>query len=236
LTNFRQGLGSFVFSLNKLDTDIGGAEGIRVETQVIKVNERINIVVKDSIKKMHGSDKVFSDLVIEMAVNGLNGKSIEDLIALQAMSCNFSNLTFKEKNEMRASIRTLLFEGFEAGIQKISGSVDGARLDGKLMFALNKTKGEEFKFENVLSSNGVISLSGKDIKPADKKTLLDFGFKAAPPDVLKADYNYSSNMLKVNGKPMDVSFADFILISLSKSINDFLAGREQVVEIDANDD
>jgi len=126
---------------------------------------------------------------------------------------------------MRASVRTLLFEGFSAGIQKIGGTVDGDSLDGKLMVELVKTTGSEFKLEAALRSNGNLLLKGKHLDPDSKKTLVSLGFATETPEGMKAEFSYADGLLKVNGKAMDATVMTTVAAGMNDGINAFLVGK-----------
>lgn len=224
-TSLKRGLGTMDLTLDKVGTEVGSAEGIRFATEVSEKNERLNLLVSPSVKSIKGGGKEFKDLVIEFAVTGLHAKSMEHLIELSQSSCNFRDLTPKDENELRASVRTVLFEGFSAGIRKIGGSVDGATLDGKVMVELAKTAGGEFKLESVLKSNGLITLNGKTLKPDDKKTLLMFGIATETPEGLKSEYDFGAGVLKVHGKATDASLLIAAMESVNQGVNAFLSGK-----------
>ncbi len=126
---------------------------------------------------------------------------------------------------MRASVRTLLFEGFSAGIQKIGGTIDGDSLEGQWMVELSKTAGQEFKLEASLKSNGSLILKGKHLDADSRKTLLALDFATETAEGLKAEFSYSGGILKVNGKAMDATAMTTAAAGMNDGINAFLSGR-----------
>lgn len=225
LTSVKRGLGSFSLSLDKLATDKGSAEGMQITSEVVARGDRLDMTITPNVKSISGGGKNFKDLVIQIAINGLHANSIEHLLALSQSSCNFRNLTQDEEKAMRASVRTLLFEGFSAGIQKIGGTVDGDSLDGKLMVELVKTTGSEFKLEAALRSNGNLLLKGKHLDPDSKKTLVSLGFATETPEGMMAEFSYADGLLKVNGKAMDATVMTTVAAGMNDGINAFLVGK-----------
>lgn len=228
LTSVKRGLGSFSLSLDKLATGMGSAEGMQITSEVVARGDRLDMTITPNVKSISGGGKNFKDLVIQIAINGLHANSIEHLLALSQSSCNFRNLTQDEEKAMRASVRTLLFEGFSAGIQKIGGTMDGDSLDGKLMIELIKTVGQEFKLEEALKSNGSLVLKGKNLDPDSKKTLVSLGFATETPEGLKAEFSYAGAILKVNGKAMDATVMSTVAAGMNDGINAFLSGKPLV--------
>ncbi len=228
LTSVKRGLGSFSLSLDKLATGMGSAEGMMFASEVIAKGDRIDMTMTPSVKSISGGGKNLKDLVVQIAINGLHAGSIEHLIALSQSSCNFRNLTQDEQKQMRASVQTLLFGGFSAGIQKISGTVDGDSLDGKLMVELTKTGGTTFRLEEALRSSGSLILKGKNLDPDSKKTLVSLGFATETPEGLRAEFSYADGILKVNGKAMDATVMTAAAAGMNDGINAFLAGKPLV--------
>ncbi len=228
LTNVQRGLGSVAFTVDKLATSLGSAEGIQLATEVLEQGEHLNMMITPSIKSLSGGGKEFKDLMIQIAVNGLHGKSIEYLLNLSQTSCNFHNLTQKEAQQMRTSVRTLLFEGFSAGIQKIGGTVDGDTLDARLMVELIKTKGSEFRLESVLKSSGRLTLLGKenqDKQQDHKNSLVTMGIGTKIPGGVKSEYDYDAGLMKLNGAVFDGALLGTIMSGMDKAINAFLRGE-----------
>lgn len=233
LSNMQRGLGSVTLTVDKIATSLGSAEGIQLATEVLEQGDHLNMMITPSIKSVSGGGKEFKDLMLQIAVNGLHGKSIEYLLNLSQTSCNFHNLTKKEAEQMRDSVRTLLFEGFSAGIQKIGGIVDGDTLDARLMVELVKTTGTEFKLVSVLKSRGQLTLLGKDNQDTQqdhRNSLVTMGIGTKIPGGVKAEYDYDAGLMKLNGAVFDAVLLESIMSGMDKAINAFLRG-EVVTEL-----
>lgn len=228
LTSVKRGLGNFSLSLDKLAAGMGSAAGMKITSEVLAKGDRLDMRITPSVKSISGGGKNFKDLMIEIVINGLHANSIEHLLALSQSSCNFRNLTQEEGRQMRSSVRTLLFEGFSAGIQKIGGTVDDNFLEGKLMVELTKTVGQEFKLEEALKSSGNLILRGKKLDMDSKKNLVSLGFAIESPEGLKAEFSYADGILKVNGKAMDATVMTAAAAGMNNGIHAFLSGKPLV--------
>lgn len=199
---------------------------------VSEKGDRLDMRMTPSVKMMSVAGKKFEDLLLEMAVTGMHAKSVEQLIELSDKSCYFRSLTMEESQQLRASLRKLMFEGLSAGIPKLSGKLDGGALDGSLMVGFGKTVGDAFELEKVLSSRGELSLTGKNVKAEDTKSLVAMGFATTIPDGIKASFDYEAGILKVNGKVFDATVFGNALKGANVAINAMLSDKvEQHVPV-----
>lgn len=225
LVSVSRGLGSFSLAAEKFGNATVSAQGLKFAVDVAEKAGRLDMHMTPSVKSMNVSGKQFEDLMLEMAFNGMHAKSVEQLIDLQNKSCNFRSLTLEESRQMRASLRVLLFEGMSAGIPKLSGKVDGGMLDGSLMVGFGKTSGDAFELEKVLTSRGELSLTGKNVKPEDTKSLVAMGFATPIQDGIKASFDYAAGILKVNGKVFDATLFGNALKGANVAINAMLTDK-----------
>jgi uncharacterized protein YdgA (DUF945 family) len=225
LTSVRRGLGKVAFTIDKLGTADFTADGMSLVTLMRENANRIDIDVTPGLKSLDAGGKQFKNLQLNFGLHGLHGPSTEDLLDLAQTSCNFQNLTQQENDKLQTGLRTLLFEGFSVGISKISGTVDGGELDGKWLVTLAKSQGDEFSLMPVLTSQGELTLTGKDIKPQQKKTLISLGFATAIPDGVRASYEFANGVLKVNGKVSNAVLLDAALQNMDQQIRGFLTGQ-----------
>ena len=225
LASVRRGLGKVAFTIDKLGTPNFNADGMSLVTLMRETANRIDIDVTPGVKSLDASGKQFKNLSLDFGLHGLHGPSTENLLELAQTSCNFQNLTQLEKDKLRTGLRTLLFEGFSVGIRKISGTVDGGELDGKWLVTLAKSQSDEFSLMPVLTSQGELTLTGKDIKPQQKKTLISMGIATATPDGVRASYEFANGVLKVNGKVSNAVLLDTALQNMDQQIRGFLTGQ-----------
>lgn len=225
LDSTRRGLGKVAFTIDKFDTPDVTANGMSLVTLARENADRIDIDITPGVKSVSGGGKQFKNLMLDFGIHGLHGASTEYLLNLAQTSCNFQNLTKQEKDKLQGSLRKLLFEGFSVGISKISGTVDGDELSGKWLTTLAKTQGDEFSLMSVLSSQGELTLKGKDLNPQQRKTLISLGFATETPEGVRASYEFSNGILKVNGKVNNAALIDTALQNLDQQIRSFLTGQ-----------
>ncbi len=232
LTSVSRGLGKFSLEAAKFGNSSLSAEGLKLAMDVSEKGDRLDMRMTPSVKMMSVAGKKFEDLLLEMAVTGMHAKSVEQLIELSDKSCYFRSLTMEESQQLRASLRKLMFEGLSAGIPKLSGKLDGGALDGSLMVGFGKTVGDAFELEKVLSSRGELSLTGKNVKAEDTKSLVAMGFATTIPDGIKASFDYEAGILKVNGKVFDATVFGNALKGANVAINAMLSDKvEQHVPV-----
>ena len=226
LTSTARGLGKVAFTIDKVGTSDFNAAGISIVTLMQEKADRINIDITPSMTLLEASGKQFKNLVLDFGIHGLHGASTEYLLNLAQTSCNFQNLTQKENDKLHANLRKLLFEGFSVGISRVAGTVDGDDLDGKWLMTLAMTQGEEFALMPVLSSQGELTLTGKNIKQQQKNTLISLGFAKEVPNGVQASYDYANGVLKLNGKVSNAALLDTMLHNMDQQIRGFLTGQQ----------
>ena len=226
LTSTARGLGKVAFTIDKVGTSDFNAASISIVTLMQEKADRLDIDITPGMTLLEASGKQFKNLVLDFGIHGLHGASTEYLLNLAQTSCNFQNLTQKENDKLHANLRKLLFEGFSVGISRVAGTVDGDDLDGKWLVTLAKTQGEEFSLMPVLSSQGELTLTGKNIKQQQKNTLISLGFAKEVPNGVQASYDYANGVLKLNGKVSNAALLDTMLHNMDQQIRGFLTGQQ----------
>jgi uncharacterized protein YdgA (DUF945 family) len=226
LTSTARGLGKVAFTIDKVGTSDFNAAGISIVTLMQEKADRIDIDITPGMTLLEASGKQFKNLVLDFGIHGLHGASTEYLLNLAQTSCNFQNLTQQENGKLHANLRKLLFEGFSVGISRVAGTVDGDDLDGKWLMTLAKTQGEEFSLMPVLSSQGELTLTGKNIKQQQKNTLISLGFAKEVPNGVQASYDFANGVLKLNGKVSNAALLDTMLHNMDQQIRGFLTGQQ----------
>lgn len=232
MASVSRGLGTTSLEAARLGTSLFNSAGLALVMDVAEKGDRLDMRITQSAKSIDVSGKKFEDLILEMAINGLHAKSVEQLIDLSEKSCYFRSLTLEESKQMRANFRTLLYEGLSAGVPKLAGKVDGGSLDGKLMITFGKTSGDAFELEKILTASGELSLTGKNLKPDDTQFMVSAGIAEAVPEGVKASIDYASGILKVNGKVFDATVFANALHGANVAINALLSDNvEQGVPV-----
>lgn len=226
LSSARRGLGRVAFTIDKIGASDFMASSLSLVTQMREQEGRMDIDVTPSMKLLDAGGKKFNDLVLDFGIHGLHNASTEHLLDLAQATCDFRNLTRQEKDILQQHVRTLLFEGFSIGISRLAGSVDGDQLAGKWQMILAKTQGDHFSLQSVLSSQGELSLSGKNIPLQQKNTIIALGLATATPEGMRASYEFAQGILKVNGKLSHAAWLDTLLNHLDEEIRSLLTGQQ----------
>jgi hypothetical protein len=226
LTSAARGLGKVAFTIDKVGTSDFTADSISLVTLMQENADRIDVNITPGLKLLEAGGKQFKNLVLDFGIHGLHGASTEYLLNLAQTSCNFQNITQLEQGKLHDNLRKLLLEGFSVGISRVAGTVDGGDLDGKWLVTLAKTQGEEFSLIPALTSQGELTLTGKDIPPQQKKTLISLGFAKEVPNGVRASYDYANGVLKLNGKVSNAALIDTMLQNIDQQIRSFLTGQK----------
>ena len=226
LANAARGLGKVAFTIDKIATSDFIADGLSLVTLMQENADRIDINITPSMKLLEAGGKQFKNLVLDFGIHGLHGASTEYVLNLAQTSCNFQNLTQQEQVKLKDNLRKLLFEGFSVGISRVAGTVDGGDLDGKWLTTLAKTQGEEFSLMPAMTSQGELTLTGKDIQQQQRKTLVSLGFAKEVPNGVQASYEYANGNLKINGKVSNAALINTMLQNIDQQIRSFLTGQQ----------
>lgn len=226
LSSTRRGLGKVAFTIDTLGAPDFSAEGLSLVTLMREKGDRIDIDVTPGMKSLDAGGKKFNDLAIDFGIHGLHAASTEYLLDLAQTTCDFQNLTRQEKDKLHEHASKLLLEGFSVGISRLTGTVDGGALSGQWQVTLARTQGDTFSLMPVLTSRGELTLTGKDLKPQQKKTLIALGFAAETADGVRASYEFANGILKVNGKVSNAALLDTALQNLDQQIRSFLTGQQ----------
>lgn len=224
LSSVRRGLGSFSTSMANFSNSLASAEGLQLAMQAIENGDKLDLRLSPAIRMLKAGDRQFDNLLLDMAVVGMDIKSVEFLINLAKRSCNFRNLTRQESQLMRDNLRRLLFRGLSAGIEKIGGRFNGAEMSGRLMVALNETSEKTFALEKALKIDGELGIGGKHFNADDREILVAMGFVPQAQGGMKASLEYGTGIVRLNGKAFDSDALFQLLKSTNEFINAFMNG------------
>ena len=224
LSSRRRGLGQFNLSIAKFGSSSVTAEDVRLMSEMVANDDRLDMRIVPAVRSLVIGELRGDDLQLEMALTGMDAKSIEFLIDLAQRSCNFRNLTRQESQQLREHARRLLYRGLSAGIEKVGGRFNGGQLEGRLVLSLAPTAGEAFVLAQVVKLEGRLSLSGKEFAAADQQLLRDLGF-VPQPEGMQLRFDYASGLASVNGEGFDTQLFYEPLRGLNQAINEWLSGE-----------
>lgn len=207
-SNRNRGIGSFEFSVNKLSTKQGTAEGIAVQTTVSEMGDRINLTVNHKLSSLTAAGQKIKDLVIDLTLSGLDTSSIDTLSSVANDSDDFQSLTADEQSRAKLAARKLFNQGFTLALPKISAQVNSGSINGDLKFEILKSDNPavtEFSSEKSLRASGQLLAKGKAIDNAQKMMALMMGIATDSKEGLKSSFEFTGKTFKANGKTRDVS-------------------------------
>lgn len=238
LTDTKLGIGNAAFTIDKISTSLGFAQGFSVSTVATQNTDRLDSHVVYALNAFNAAGYDGQDLKIELGVNGMHAPSIKTLMELTKDSSSIQNLTAEEDQKYRATVRDLINQGLSVSLTKFAGTVrsgaDTSSVDGsfKIVIKPNPAKDQLIQLSKVLESSGQIILKGNVLGDEQKAQLNQMGATVSTQDGLQASYEYSAGILKTNERIFDQqvvqsglqSFDSYINAFLSKPIKDSIEG------------
>lgn len=223
LGNRYLGTGSTSFSIEKIATGYGTAEGFRHATQVNENGDRLDGKISESLRSASFAGTNAKDLNLEFAIKDLDKKSIETLSRLFGDTCGLQNITEEEGKRFRTALRTLIAQGFSVGIPKLVGTVGAGSIEGKLMIEARKGESSgQISLAKLLRSSGELIVKGEAIPAEQKKMVIAMGAAEEIPGAMKASFEYADGMLRANGRVFDAGQVQSSLRNADLAINTFL--------------
>jgi uncharacterized protein YdgA (DUF945 family) len=205
LDNRFLGTGSARFAMAHVSTSAGTMEGFELTSKAAAKGDRLDFTFTPSIKKIEAKGQVLSDMALEMAVKGLDTKSIETLSTLFDASCGLDALTADESKRLGEALNTVLTKGFTMGIPTLKGKAKEGKIDGELLVDVQAAKGGKPSLEAQLKSSGRLDVGGQALTDEQRKMAVGFGAAVEHGDGLRASFEYADGLLKLNGRSIDAS-------------------------------
>ena len=205
LRNRHLGTGSMDLRVGTMSAGFGQLDGLSLRSQASEQGDRLDMSFTPSVKRVQAAGRTLRDLTMELAVQGLDTRSVETLSTTFEASCGFDSLTAAEGGRARQALVTLLTRGFSMGIAKLSGQSDEGRIDGQWTLALAKAAGTEPSLAEQLTSSGQLRVSGRLVDEAQRRMAVQSGVAEADGDSLQARYDYARGVFKLNGRATDAS-------------------------------
>lgn len=205
LDNRFLGTGSARFAMAHVSTSAGTMEGFELSSKASEKGDRLDFTFTPSIKKIEAKGQVLSDLALEMAVKGLDTKSIETISTLFDASCGLDAMTADESKRLGEALNTVLTKGFSMGIPTLKGKAKDGKIDGELLIDVQAAKGGKPSMEAQLKSNGRLDVGGQALTADQRKMAVAMGAAVEHGDGLRASFEYADGLLKLNGRSIDAS-------------------------------
>ncbi|MFO1217949.1 MAG: DUF945 family protein [Burkholderiaceae bacterium] len=205
LTNRRLGTGTMQFSAQQVGFGLGTAEGVSLRSTAVERGDRLDVTLVPSVRRMQGAGVDLSELWLELAMKGLDTRSVQTLASLAEASCGMQSLTADEGRQAREAAMRLLARGLSVGIPKVSGRGGGGELSGQFLVELREAATGRPSLAGQLAARGHLELSGDIVSPAQRQAALAAGIAVAQGDTLRVAFDYAGGVLKLNDRALDGS-------------------------------
>lgn len=204
LKNRHLGTGTADLRVGTLSAGFGSLEGLGLKSEASEHGDRLDMRVIPTVKQISVAGRTVRDVAMELAIKGLDTKSVERLSSTFEASCGFDSLTAQESVQAREAIMTLLARGFSLGIEHLVAKADDGAVDGQLSIELTPAAvGSGVALARQLKSSGMLKVSGKLVDEPQKQMAVSGGFAVAEGDALTASFSYADGLLKLNHRSTD---------------------------------
>jgi uncharacterized protein YdgA (DUF945 family) len=207
-TNSARGIGSFEFKVDKFSTKEGTAEGVGFQTSVAERQDRLDLQLNHKLTSLTVAGQKIRDVAVDLTLSGLDVSSIDTLSAIASDSDDFQNLTADEQSRSKVAIRKLLNQSFTIALPKITAQVNSGSISGDAKVEFLKSDNiaaTEFSTAKSMRASGQLLAKGKAVDNAQKMMAIMMGLATDSKDGLKANFEFTGNTFKANGKTRDVS-------------------------------
>jgi len=227
LKNRHLGTGFIRLAAEKVSFAKGSLEGISLRSEAVEKGDQIDFSITPAIRRFNAAGVDLSDLALEMALKGLDTRSVETLSQIYAASCGMQSLTAEEGQKARDAANKLLARGLSLGVSKVSGkNADGA-LAGQLMVVLEPSKTGKPSLAAQLKSDGKLEVSGNLVPAPQRELAVQMGMAVAKGTGLVSSFEYAGGLLKVNDRAQDASAFLAALTSADAQIQAAMAQWKQ---------
>lgn len=216
------GVGTSTFTVDALAFPTTQAQGLAFNARNAIENERLNLALEKTIKKLDFSGQVVTDVDIAFELNNLNQKSVEALSAVLNEAGNFDNLTPAQKQIVQSAVRQIVQDGFKMSIPKLLAKTDRGQIAGDSVFEVLQSDGSkpEFDAAKQIKAEGKL-LVARSVLPAEYEGLAQMlGLATRTEAGLQSQFSLLNGKLIVNGRNIVV---DNQLNQLSQAVSSFLA-------------
>lgn len=203
LKNRHLGTGFVRLGAEQVSLSMGSLEGLSLLSEATERGDQIDFSVKPAIRRLKTSGLDLSDLALEMALKGLDTRSVETLSRIYTDSCGMQTLTMQEGQKARDAALKLLTRGLSLGISKVSGKSTDGSISGQLMFTLDPAKNDKPSLASQFKSNGRLEITGKLVPAQQRELAVQMGIAVAKGTGLESAFNYADGLLKVNDRAHD---------------------------------
>ena len=195
------------FAIDKFSTKTATAESVAVDVAITENNAKLEVSVIPKIASLTVAGQKLSELLLELAVKGLDIASVDTLSAISTDSNDFRNLTADEQARASGALQNLVAKGFSIGLPKISAKMGTGSIKGDLLIEVSQPAGAaagKFSLVQSLKANGKLEAQGRIIDNTQKRLALMLGLATETREGLRANFQLANGSIRANGKSYDV--------------------------------
>jgi len=227
LQNRHLGTGSARLDVEHVSLGVGTLEGVSLRSDAVEKGDRLDFTVTPAIRRLKANGVDLSDLALEIALKGLDTRSVETLTKVFEASCGMQALTTDEGRKTRDAAVKLLARGLSLGIPKITGKSANGSISGQFTLELAEAKDGKPSLAAQLKSNGSIEVTGTLVPPDQRDMAVNMGFAVAKGTGLTAAFEYANGLLKVNARTHDAGAVLAGLHTADQQLQTLVAGWSQ---------
>ena len=205
LKNRHLGTGFVRLAAEQVSLGMGSLEGVSLRSEATERGDQIDISVTPSVRRLKAGDVDLSDLTLEMALKGLDTRSVETLSQIYADSCGMQSLTMQEGQKARDAAVKLLVRGLSLGVSKVSGKSADGGIAGQLMLILDPSKDANPSLASQFKLQGRLEVNGNLVPAPQRELAVQLGIAVAKGTNLTSTFEYADGLLKVNDLAHDAS-------------------------------
>lgn len=228
LKNRTRGIGRMSFAIEKIATEQGTVEGLKLVGEAVEHGDRIDVSVEPSLRRVAVGDQNARDLTLQIAARNLHGASVETLNRLFEDTCGMSSATVEEDRRFRSALHTLMTSGFSLGIGKLAGTVGQGAIDGQLMVELQASAGgptAPIELGKVLRASGKLLFKGAALSEDQRAMALQMGAAKVTPEGLLAEFSFDKGVLRANGQDTPLSMVQAALAGADRELHTYLTSH-----------
>lgn len=227
LSNRHLGTGSMSVSADQLSLGMGTLEGLSLKSQASVQGDRLDMTVTPALRRVKADGVDLSDLSMELAMKGLDTRSVETLSRVFEASCGMQSLTAEEGRQARDAAMTLLARGLTVGIQKVAGKGPEGAIDGQFLLAMVPARDGKPSLAAQLKAQGHLEISSALLPAQQREMVVATGMAVTQGKNLRAGFDYADGLLKLNERSQDASALLAGLNAADAELQTVLAGWGQ---------
>lgn len=195
------GTGAYSVDIDKLSLRDGTVEGMSLLTKAVIRDDRFDTTVISKARRLNVGNESLKNLQLEFMVSDLDAASTQVLNQVFRSSCGFQQMTADEQSRTKQAVSRMLARGLKIGLQKLALATEDGAIEGRLEVEMTPSTNDTPSLVKQLRSTGDIAVSLKRLSNEQRQAMLELGFQQAQDSTLKASFEITSDVLKVNGKP-----------------------------------